>query len=513
VVSAAALAAGALVAVAPVASAAVPQDNFESVNPVRVLDTRFGTGLAGGVPAALGPGGSVTLQVAGFNGVPVGTDAVVVTITAIQPTKRTFVSVLPGDATGVPTTSNVNLDAGKVVAGEATVPLDATGSLKVYNSTGTINVALDLLGWYGAGATQQFAALQGYPVRVHDSTAAPVTAGHPVPISVAAAGVPADATAVVVNVTAVAPSAAGYISVLPHTDPPATPVSSVNFVAGQTVASLVTVKLGAQPAPVVLSTFRGAVTILVDVLGWYSPTAGSVFTPVTPVRLLDTRTHLGEAPGQLGRLGPGGAVDVQVTGVAGMPANATGAVFTVTAVGANTSGFIQAYPTPPLGTPGFPLTSTINTVPGAVIANHDVGGIGQGGRIRIRNKSGDVDALLDLVGYFTSAAGVDHGTAPPAPSVQGVTIVARVGEFHPRIRSQLPMYATTVPGATVSFKVYFPTGAVGYVTGPADSLGHAQTLVYVRPDSLGHLVKVVTTARSSALGAQASTVIQFAPVP
>jgi hypothetical protein len=85
-------------------------------------------------------------------------------------------------------------------------------------------------------------------------------------------GVPAMAStvppkAVVLNVTAVGPTAAGYLTVWPDAvTRPGT--SDLNFAAGQTVPNLVVVQVGATGKIDVYNAF-GTTNVLVDVMGWY----------------------------------------------------------------------------------------------------------------------------------------------------------------------------------------------------------------------------------------------------
>ena len=68
-------------------------------------------------------------------------------------------------------------------------------------------------------------------------------------------------------------------------------VSNLNYVAGQTVPNLVTVKVGAN-GRVNLYNSQGFTSLVADVVGYYTAaTAGCTgrFTAVTPKRLLDTR--------------------------------------------------------------------------------------------------------------------------------------------------------------------------------------------------------------------------------
>ena len=113
------------------------------------------------------------------------------------------------------------------------------------------------------------------PTRIMDTRAGvgtaaiPLAAGETRALQVAGqAAIPADAVAVAVNVTITEPTASGYVTLWPAgaTMPTA---SNVNFVAGQTVANMVTVGLGAG-GQVDLFNFDGDSPVLVDVTGWYT---------------------------------------------------------------------------------------------------------------------------------------------------------------------------------------------------------------------------------------------------
>jgi hypothetical protein len=80
--------------------------------------------------------------------------------------------------------------------------------------------------------------------------------------------VPADATAVVVNVTAVNPSAAGFVTVYPCSDS-VSDTSTLNYVAGQTVANTTIAALSGA-GQLCVWTFAET-DILVDITGWLGP--------------------------------------------------------------------------------------------------------------------------------------------------------------------------------------------------------------------------------------------------
>lgn len=82
------------------------------------------------------------------------------------------------------------------------------------------------------------------------------------------AGVPADATAVVVNVTVVSPSVGGYLIVYPN-GAPRPGVATITFPAKQTIANLATVKIGSLGRIVVFNSTGAARHVLLDVTGYY----------------------------------------------------------------------------------------------------------------------------------------------------------------------------------------------------------------------------------------------------
>lgn len=209
-------------------------------------------------------------------------------------------------------------------------------------------------------------------------------------------GLPATGiAAAVVNVTVADPSASGFVTVFPTGE--AKPLASnLNFVAHRTVANLVVAKVGAGGA---ISNFNhaGTTDMVVDVAGWFdqgnSPD-GSRFHPVTPSRILDTRTGVG-APAA--RLGPGGTLTLRVAGVGGLPpAGAAAVVMNVTAVSPTAQSFLTVFPA---GQPR-PGTSNICYVAGDIVPNLVIVMLGAGGRLSFFNDAGTTDVLADVAGWF-----------------------------------------------------------------------------------------------------------------
>jgi subtilisin family serine protease len=132
------------------------------------------------------------------------------------------------------------------------------------------------------------------PVRVYDSRSGggPRWTGSTLALPVAGSvGIPADAEAVVLNVTVTDPQASGFVTVYPCGGSLPT-ASNLNFIAGQTVPNAVVAGVGAGGAVCFYS--MSATHLVVDVNGYFP--AGSGFAPLTPSRLLDTRPDSFVAP-------------------------------------------------------------------------------------------------------------------------------------------------------------------------------------------------------------------------
>ncbi|MBC6446839.1 hypothetical protein [Actinokineospora xionganensis] len=99
--------------------------------------------------------------------------------------------------------------------------------------------------------------------------------------------VPAEATAVVLNVTGVGATANTFVTVFPAGAPRPT-ASSLNLAPGDTRPNQVTATLGVDRS---LDLFNNAgnTHLVADLAGFYAPGAGSKFTALPGKRVLDTR--------------------------------------------------------------------------------------------------------------------------------------------------------------------------------------------------------------------------------
>jgi hypothetical protein len=147
---------------------------------------------------------------------------------------------------------------------------------------------------------------------------------------------------------------------------------------------------------------------------WYTTTRNTVgrvdltpdprgeFTPLTPARILDTRSGVGRPGSALGPLGSGQSIDVQVAGRGGVPATGVSAVvLNATVTGPTAPSFLSVYPAG--GT--VPFVSNLNYGPGATVANMVTVALGSGGRLAVFNNLGSTHVIFDVVGYYAAAGG------------------------------------------------------------------------------------------------------------
>lgn len=246
--------------------------------PLRVLDTRFGTGLTGAFAANT----NRTFQVTGPGAIPAGAIAVTGNLTVTTATARGYVTLSTNPPPTNPATSTINFPGGDRRANGITVKLSATGTLTaVYKAPpgSTTDLILDVTGYYQqdlAGA--RFVALT--PGRRMDTrfTAPPLGLTGPFGVNVHRTlvvepyeGVPANAIAISGNLTIVSPTSGGYVSMTPDpNDNP--PTSTINFPVGDTRANGVTGPLSAGgDASLVFRAASGQTHMILDLMGYFRP--------------------------------------------------------------------------------------------------------------------------------------------------------------------------------------------------------------------------------------------------
>jgi uncharacterized protein YkwD len=231
------------------------------------------------------------------------------------------------------------------------------------------------------------------PIRVIDTrvTTGTVDANGVLILQLAANGfVPADATSVVLNLTAIGTQGDGFLTAYPCGRP--TPdVSSVNYNSGHPVPNLVTVALGTGGTVCVVASTPAYV--IADLAGWYAST-GQRYTPSTPKRLLDSRAT-------------GKTTTFRVPLAGSVSADAVAVTVNATVDGPTGTGFLSAYP---CGIDA-PNASNLNFDAGQTVPNQVTVPIGTDRSICFTSTV-STNLIVDLSGWF-APTGTELTTVVP----------------------------------------------------------------------------------------------------
>jgi hypothetical protein len=405
------------VAAAPLESAAqAPASAYASSGSFRLADTR-----STDCGCTLLDATTMRVDVGGRFGIPDGITAAVVTVTATNITADSFLTAYPaGEA--LPNTSIVNPRRDHDVGNTAIVPVGVGGAIDIRSTItigSAVDVVVDVTGFFVAtDAATQGRFVPATPERILDTRRPGSPTGRLAPggsvVVPRPAGVPADSFGLVLNVTSVEASAAGFLNISP-TGGTATPTSFMNpDGSGDPLAAFVIAALTIDGLTI-HATSGGHV--IVDLIGWFTgPSAESssdgLFVPVSPTRRLDTR-------GDPRNVGPVGAIEVGFAGV--VPPAAAAVATNVTLDRTNDAGYVTAYPA---GTP-LPEVSTVNsTRPADTIANAAITRLSTRGTGYFSDRGTDV--IVDVTGYFTGSPVA--ATLPVPPLDNGPSRVLLVGD-------------------------------------------------------------------------------------
>src|SRR5713101_994292 len=320
------------------------------------------------------------------------------TVTGLSPTSGTtaggtsvfitgsgFCNTVTAVTFGTPAQS-INVLADTLI--QAVTPAHAAGTVDVTvtNNAGTSATSSADLYTFVTPTPSVYTALS--PQRILDTrtNSGTLGPGGSVNLSIGGIYVPANATSVVLNVTSVDGSTAGFFTIYPTggTTPTA---SNLNWTAGETVPNLVSVGLSPS-GDVTIFNGLGSADAVVDLEGYFALASGGStsgqFVPVVPARITDTRAGSGQA--NAGKtLAAGTTLNVQVAGVGGVPITGVSAVvINVTAVDQTANGFFTVFPQ---GTT-LPTASNLNWVPGQTVPNRVIVPVPAGGQISIYNGLG-----------------------------------------------------------------------------------------------------------------------------
>ena len=377
---------------------ATPGMTFHPIPAHRALDTRDGTG---GWPGPLVAGSPRTLDAAGL-GVPATAKAVMVNVTATNPTAASFLTVYTSGSSQ-PATSNLNFTGGDTIANLVTARLDPDGQLVFANAAGSVDLVIDVEGYFDTTAGGSFFDMT-VPTRALDSRngtggwPGPLVAGSPRTLDLAGGVIPIGATAAVMNVTVTNPTASSFLTAWQSgSAQPAT--SDLNYSPGETISNLVTVALTTPASGVSFANSAGTTDVVVDLVGYYQAGSGSYFHALAaPTRILDDRDNTG----LFGPWGPGQTRSIPVSGTPSFPASASGGVvLNVTATNPTAPSFVTAHTNGQV----LPPVSSLNFAAGQTIAHLvTVAPSATNGWVDLYNSSGSVDLVIDATGYYDTSA-------------------------------------------------------------------------------------------------------------
>lgn len=244
---------------------------FTPIPPVRLMDTREGLGAAGRVAA----GQTVALKVAGVGAVPAGAAAVTLNVTSTDAFSAGYVTVYACDGP-VPTVSNLNPLPGRARPNLVVTPVSSNGMVCLFSLQAT-ELIVDATGYLSTGSTRVFTPSTPFRfVDTRDTTrpemnigtnGSVLRAGQTLVVQIAGSrGVPADATAVSLNLTVVGAANVGYVTAWPCGDRPVT--STANYEIGEAISNGAQLPLSSTGALCVFSQ-RDA-HVIIDVNGWWS---------------------------------------------------------------------------------------------------------------------------------------------------------------------------------------------------------------------------------------------------
>ncbi|GAA2755528.1 hypothetical protein [Actinopolymorpha rutila] len=194
----------------------------------------------------------------------------------------------------------------------------------------------------------------------------------------------------------------------------------------------------------------------------------AIFEPVTPTRILDTRTGDG---GTTGKVGPAQTITLQVSGRGGVASDAVAVVLTLTATGSTADSYLTVWPAGQTR----PATSTSNFQAGTTTATQATVKLGTGGKVQIYNHAGSVHVIADVAGYYRGHTHDDAYYTKSQNDARDIQEDQLVGGWIPATQATFIPGARYLAGADVlatgSYAVHF-TRSVGNCTFTATLAGN-----------------------------------------
>ena len=354
--------------------------------------------------------------------VPADATGVALNVAVFRPSAKGFGSVWPCDG-AVPDIANINFERDRNLSNSVIAPVGVDGNVCLYSTVGT-DVIVDVSGWFtgpvggddGSGAPYVGLA----PTRRLDTRSGrggvAVALSPDVPVSITVGGtaaslpdgtevsIPVDASAVALNVAAVAPRAKGFVTVWPcGSDRPT--AANVNFERFGTVSNGVVAPVGVDGRVCFVSDV--ATDLVVDLNGYFAGVGPSgsetAFRAAVPTRVVDTRDGVGAASG---RVSSGSPLRVRVVGAAltdpvdpsstiEVPSSASAVALNLAVVQPSGKGHGTVWPC----NDPMPDSANINFRRGVNFSNGVIAPIGPDGDICLV-LSADAHVVVDVAGWF-----------------------------------------------------------------------------------------------------------------
>lgn len=370
----------------------------------RVLDTKNGTG---GYSTAMEAGKYRTVQVAGLAGVPddgsVGAISINATIGSASTTGTLFAR--PDADTSRTMVAIYNNHSGEYTSNTGVVALGDDGTIQVMTESAS-RLIIDVQGYYTTNddgtAPGGFVPLAGK--RIVDTRSglgapqATLTPGSSIDVQVGGVnGVPADASAAVVNLVPISTSSSdGFL--VPYPTDGQRPANSLHYAPTSTTSIQAQVALSADGKMTVLNP-SGTANLAIDLQGYFTApgSGGAVFTPGTG-RVYDSRS----ADNTI--LAKNETRSIQVAGKSGVPVMGSGisaVVITLTASHPGSDGRASVWAD---GTEK-PDTTSISFRADEMRTNTVTVPLGTNGKITLNNVAAPTDYLIDVQGWYVNTVG------------------------------------------------------------------------------------------------------------
>ncbi|WP_285679795.1 hypothetical protein [Actinoplanes sp. NBRC 103695] len=232
---------------------------------------------------------------------------------------------------------------------------------------------------------------------------------------------------------------------------------------------------------------------------------GGDYVPIngTDVRVLDTANGVGTTKGVRG---PASTTLFQVTGVGAVPTTNVKAVMVdITAKAPTANTWLTLWKGDESARPGV---GTINVVTGEQISNSAVVEVGANGKLNLYNSAGNVNVLVDVLGYFTNVrAASGPGGFVPVPSnptlvSTGGGVGTPAGTIPAGGSRTVNLLGGIVPAGSTAVFVDLQVGSAtqaGWVeTAPTGGTGHSSSLEFaVGTTSSGAMIRIAADGRAN----------------